>query len=211
LAAKRLKMSRLKEILRLSLERGLSQRKVARALRVGNGTVSEYLGRASARGRVSFLRSAGAGGACRRSGLRGGGAGRRAARAPGGPLPRPFPEHARCEARWPITAVIGPGAFLLAAWLRYAVAPLRPPGRVLASLRRDLQHNRAFRGPIHPPSDSRPDVLVDAEEVGRVEAVLDGNQPVEAFSVGRRDAALLLLGQEVHVDAAGGERRGCGE
>jgi len=35
LAAKRLKMNRLKEILRLSLERGLSQRKVARALRVG--------------------------------------------------------------------------------------------------------------------------------------------------------------------------------
>jgi hypothetical protein len=34
LAAKRLKMNRLKEILRLSLERGLSQRKVARALRV---------------------------------------------------------------------------------------------------------------------------------------------------------------------------------
>jgi hypothetical protein len=35
LAAKRLKMNRLKEIVRLSLERGLSQRKVARALRVG--------------------------------------------------------------------------------------------------------------------------------------------------------------------------------
>jgi transposase len=50
LAAKRLKMSRLKEILRLSLGRGLSQRKVARALRVGNGTVSEYLGRARAAG-----------------------------------------------------------------------------------------------------------------------------------------------------------------
>ena len=50
MAAKRLKMNRLKEILRLSLERGLSQRKVARALRVGNGTVSEYLGRARAAG-----------------------------------------------------------------------------------------------------------------------------------------------------------------
>jgi hypothetical protein len=50
LAAKRLKMNRLKEILRLSLERGLSQRKVARALRVGNGTVSECLGRARAAG-----------------------------------------------------------------------------------------------------------------------------------------------------------------
>ena len=50
MAAKRLKMNRLKEILRLSLERGLSQRKVARALRVGNGTVSEYLGRARAVG-----------------------------------------------------------------------------------------------------------------------------------------------------------------
>jgi predicted transcriptional regulator len=43
-------MNKLKEILRLSHERGLSQRKVARALRVGNGTVSEYLGRARAAG-----------------------------------------------------------------------------------------------------------------------------------------------------------------
>ena len=50
MAAKRLKMNRLKEIVRLSLERGLSQRKVARALRVGNGMVSEYLGRARAAG-----------------------------------------------------------------------------------------------------------------------------------------------------------------
>ena len=50
MVAKRLKMSELKEILRLSLGRGLSQRKVARALGVGNGTVSEYLGRARAAG-----------------------------------------------------------------------------------------------------------------------------------------------------------------
>ena len=50
MAAKRLKMNKLKEILRLSLGRGLSQRKVARALGVGNGTVSEYLGRAKAAG-----------------------------------------------------------------------------------------------------------------------------------------------------------------
>jgi transposase len=43
-------MRRLREILRLSLERGLPQRAVAEALGIGTGTVSEYLGRARVAG-----------------------------------------------------------------------------------------------------------------------------------------------------------------
>jgi hypothetical protein len=50
LAARRLTMRRLREILRLSLEGGLPQRAVAEALGIGTGTVSEYLGRARVAG-----------------------------------------------------------------------------------------------------------------------------------------------------------------
>lgn len=50
MAAKRLTMRQLREILRLSLECGLPQRAVARAVKAGAGTVSQYLGRAEAAG-----------------------------------------------------------------------------------------------------------------------------------------------------------------
>ena len=50
MAARRLTMRRLREILRLSLERGRPQRAVAEALGIGTGTVSEYLGRARVAG-----------------------------------------------------------------------------------------------------------------------------------------------------------------
>lgn len=50
MAARRLAMRRLREILRLRVESGLPQRAVAEALGVGTGTVSEYLARARAAG-----------------------------------------------------------------------------------------------------------------------------------------------------------------
>ena len=50
MAARRLAMRRLREILRLSLDGGLPQRAVAEALAIGTGTVSEYLGRARVAG-----------------------------------------------------------------------------------------------------------------------------------------------------------------
>ena len=50
LAAKRLTMRQLREILRLKLGCGLPQRAVATAVKAGKGTVSEYLGLARAAG-----------------------------------------------------------------------------------------------------------------------------------------------------------------
>ena len=50
LAAKRLTMRQLREILRLKLGCGLPQRAVATAVKAGTGTVSEYLGLARAAG-----------------------------------------------------------------------------------------------------------------------------------------------------------------
>ena len=46
MAAKRLPMRKLREILRLKHERGLNHRAIARACGIGAGTVSSYLGRA---------------------------------------------------------------------------------------------------------------------------------------------------------------------
>lgn len=48
--AKRLSMRKIKEILRLKYEIGLSIRQIARSCSVGKSTVSEYLSRASAAG-----------------------------------------------------------------------------------------------------------------------------------------------------------------
>lgn len=50
MAAKRLTMRQLREILRLKLGCGLAQRAVATAVNAGTGTVSEYLGLARAAG-----------------------------------------------------------------------------------------------------------------------------------------------------------------
>ena len=50
MAAKRLTMRQLREILRLKLGCGLAQRAVATAVKAGKGTVSEYLGLARAAG-----------------------------------------------------------------------------------------------------------------------------------------------------------------
>jgi transposase len=50
LAAKRLTMRQLREILRLRHECGLPQREVAKAVKAGKGTISEYLGKAEAAG-----------------------------------------------------------------------------------------------------------------------------------------------------------------
>ena len=48
MAAERLPMRRLREILRLKLEAGLSQRAIARSARIAQSTVCEYVGRAQA-------------------------------------------------------------------------------------------------------------------------------------------------------------------
>ena len=50
MAAKRLRMRQLREILRLKFEAGLPHRAIARACSVGLGTVSEYLQRAATAG-----------------------------------------------------------------------------------------------------------------------------------------------------------------
>ena len=50
MAATRLLMRRLRELLRLKYEAGLSHRAIAQACAVGLGTVSEYLARATAAG-----------------------------------------------------------------------------------------------------------------------------------------------------------------
>jgi DNA-directed RNA polymerase specialized sigma24 family protein len=50
MAAKRLPMRQIREVLRLKNESGMSHRAVARALGIGTGTVSEYLGRAAQAG-----------------------------------------------------------------------------------------------------------------------------------------------------------------
>ena len=49
MAAKRLSMRKIREILRLRHERGLTHRTVARAVHVGAATVSEYLAKAAAK------------------------------------------------------------------------------------------------------------------------------------------------------------------
>jgi hypothetical protein len=65
-------------------------------------------------------------------------------RACPGALPRPFPVHARCirlavlAGRCPVMRHYRTRGFLFPAALRFAGAPLPPPGRVLAALRGDL-------------------------------------------------------------------------
>ena len=49
MAAKRLSMRKIREILRLRHERGLTHRTIARAVHVGAATVSEYLAKAAAK------------------------------------------------------------------------------------------------------------------------------------------------------------------
>ena len=50
MAAKRLSMRKIREILRLRHERGFTHRTIARAVHVGAATVSEYLAKAAAKG-----------------------------------------------------------------------------------------------------------------------------------------------------------------
>ncbi len=65
MGASRLPMRQIREILRLKYEGGLRHRAIARALGVGVGTVSEYVGRAQA---VGARLAAPAGAGRRRSG-----------------------------------------------------------------------------------------------------------------------------------------------
>jgi len=50
MAAKRLSMRKIREILRLKQELGLSHRSIARSLHIAVGTVSEYLAKAKEQG-----------------------------------------------------------------------------------------------------------------------------------------------------------------
>src|SRR5579875_1362683 len=55
---------------------------------------------------------------------------------------------------------------------------------------------------IRPPLHRRLDVLIEAEQVGRVVGVLERDQPLVALPAVRRAHAVLPLGTElVHVDA----------
>ena len=50
MSTKRVKMRKIREILRLKQEKGLSHRSIARSLHLGIGTVSEYLAKAKEEG-----------------------------------------------------------------------------------------------------------------------------------------------------------------
>ena len=50
MAQKRLSMRKLREVFRLKHERGLSNRKIGRSLKISHTTVAEYLGRAAQTG-----------------------------------------------------------------------------------------------------------------------------------------------------------------
>src|SRR5690606_9558370 len=62
------------------------------------------------------------------------------------------------------------------------------------------------RAPGRTPSVSSPrrDVLVDAEQIGRVVLRLDRGKPVVVVPIGGSDALRALLHHEVDVGAAGG-------
>lgn len=58
----------------------------------------------------------------------------------------------------------------------------------------------------HDLLSDRLNVLIHSEEVRRVVFLLEFHQPVVHRSVGKRDAVGLVLGEEVNIRAAAGER-----